>query len=102
MSNVPPLVKSVLFVLLLASNLAFGQRYTQTNLVSNIPGLAPVIDPHLQNAWGLVASPTGSPWLVSNNAGCTSTLYKIDPVTGAASIVPINGTGTVIVTNAPS
>ena len=35
-----------------------AQRYTQTNLVSNVPGRAPVTDPNLQNAWGLVASPT--------------------------------------------
>ena len=104
MSNVPPLVKSVLFVLLLASSLAFGQHYNQTNLVANFASTPPagIIDPNLQNAWGLVASPGGSPWWVSNNAGGTSTLYAIDPVTGAAHIVPINGTGTVVVANAPS
>jgi uncharacterized protein (TIGR03118 family) len=32
----------------------------------------------------------------------TTTLYKIDPVTDAASIFPISGTGTIIVANAPS
>jgi uncharacterized protein (TIGR03118 family) len=69
-------------------SLTLAQHYTQTNLVSN-NGKAPVNDPNLENAWGLVASP-GSPWWVSNNAGGTSTLYSIDPNTGAASIVPIN------------
>jgi hypothetical protein len=53
---------------------AKAQHYTQTNLVSNIAGQAPLQDPNLQNAWGLVSSPTGSPWWVSNNAGGTSTL----------------------------
>ena len=102
--RIPPLLKSVLFVLLLVSSLAFGQHYTQTNLVANFASTPPagVLDPNLQNAWGLVASPGGSPWWVSNNAGGTSTLYRIDPTTGAAIIVPINGTGTVIVANAPS
>jgi len=69
-------------------SLALAQHYTQTNMVSNT-GDAPVNDPNLQNAWGLVSSPTGSPWWVSNNAGGTSTLYSID-ATGAAHIIPIN------------
>lgn len=85
-----------------------AQHYIQTNLVSNVSGQAPLTDPNLQNAWGLVASPggpnPGSPWWVSNNAGGTSTLYKIDPTTGAASIVAINPAPNefVKIPNAPS
>ncbi len=106
MCKIPPLVKSILFVsvaLLLTSSLAFGQHYIQTNLVANFTSTPPagVIDPNLQNAWGLVSGPSGTPWWVANNAGGTSTLYAID-AKGAAHIVPINGTGTVIVANAPS
>src|SRR5690242_10176538 len=37
--------------------------YQQTNLVSNMAGEAPVIDPNLDNAWGLAAGPT-TPWWV--------------------------------------
>ena len=33
-------------------------QYTRTDLVSNQPGVAPTTDPHLVNAWGLVALPT--------------------------------------------
>ena len=72
---------------------AKAQHYTQTNLVSNIAGQAPLQDPNLQNAWGLVSSPTGSPWWVSNNADGTSTLYSITTnSTGGlvATLVPIN------------
>jgi len=29
----------------------FGQHYTQTNLVSNTTGVAPVTDPQLINPW---------------------------------------------------
>ena len=83
-----PKPSAVLGVALLLPGLAVAQHYTQTNLVSNT-GNAPLTDPNLQNAWGLVSSPTGSPWWVSNNAGGTSTLYSID-ATGAAHIVPIN------------
>jgi uncharacterized protein (TIGR03118 family) len=83
-----------------------AQHYTQTNLVSNIAGQAPLQDPNLQNAWGLVSSPTGSPWWVSNNAGGTSTLYSIAANgTGGftATLVPINPAPNefVLIPNAP-
>ena len=32
---------------------SFGQHYTQTNLVANTPGIAPVTDPQLVNPWGI-------------------------------------------------
>ena len=68
-----------------------AQHYQQTNLVSDVPGMAPVTDPNLINPWGLSRS-NGSPWWISdNNSGFTS-LY-----TGAGVSVPINGTGTVII-----
>jgi uncharacterized protein (TIGR03118 family) len=71
---------------------AKAQHYTQTNLVSNVADQAPLQDPNLQNAWGLVSSPTGSPWWVSNNAGGTSTLYTITATsTGfTATLDPVN------------
>jgi len=49
--------------------------YKQTNLVSNIPGLATVTDASLVNPWGLASSPT-SPWWVSDNGTDLSTLYN--------------------------
>ena len=74
------------------STTASAQHYTQTNLVSNQPGVAPTTDPNLQNSWGLVHGPS-TPWWVSNNAGGTATLY-----TGAGVIVPL----VVTIPNAPS
>src|SRR6266849_7795655 len=62
------------FVLLMLPVLTFAQRYKQTNLVSNITGMAPTIDPNLKNPWGLTRS-SGSPWWVGNNNSGTSTLY---------------------------
>jgi uncharacterized protein (TIGR03118 family) len=44
-------------------------------LVSDQPGVAPVTDPDLVNAWGLTAGPT-SPWWVSDNGTNKSTLYR--------------------------
>ena len=52
-----------------------AQHYTQTNLVSNTAGTAPVTDPQLVNAWGLSRGP-GSPWWVSDQATGVSTLYN--------------------------
>jgi len=43
-----------------------SRRFAQTNLVSDVPGLAAATDPHLVNPWGLVASAT-SPWWVADN-----------------------------------
>jgi uncharacterized protein (TIGR03118 family) len=51
-----------------------AQRYKQTNLVSDIQGMAPVFDANLKNPWGLTRS-SGSPWWVANNNSGTSTLY---------------------------
>ena len=60
-----------------------SQHYTQTNLVSDMPGVAPVTDPNLVNPWGLSRSST-SPWWVSDNGVGVATLYS-----GAGAIVPL-------------
>jgi hypothetical protein len=53
----------------------FAQHYTQTNLVSNASGIAPVTNPQLINPWG-ISRGSGSPWWVSDNATGFSTLYN--------------------------
>ena len=47
--------------------------YHQTNLVSDLPGVALIQDPDLVNPWGISMSPT-SPFWVANNGSGTSTL----------------------------
>ena len=64
---------SVLSILLFPA-LTPAQHYKQTNLVSDLPGMAPVTDPNLKNPWGLTRS-SGSPFWVGNNNSGTSTLY---------------------------
>lgn len=52
-----------------------GGTVLQTNLVSDLPGVAAVTDPNLVNPWGISES-GGSPfWISDNNAG-VSTLYS--------------------------
>jgi uncharacterized protein (TIGR03118 family) len=69
--------------------------YTQTNLVSDISGMATFTDPHLINPWGLSRS-ASSFWWASDDGTGVSTLYN-----GAGAIQslvvtvpPASGTGT--------
>ena len=48
--------------------------YVQHNLVSDIPGLAPITNPHLVNPWGMSAGPSSPLWVSDNGTGLT-TLY---------------------------
>jgi uncharacterized protein (TIGR03118 family) len=48
----------------------------ETNLVSDLPGVAQVQDPNLVNPWGISESPSGPFWVSDNNAG-VSTLYNV-------------------------
>jgi uncharacterized protein (TIGR03118 family) len=78
--------------------------FHQTNLVSDIPGLAKSTDPNLVNPWGLSSSATSPIWVSDNNAG-VSTLYRGDGtavplvVTIPAPGAPTGGTPTGTVFN---
>src|SRR4051794_27575818 len=54
---------------------AWAQHYQQTNLVSNVPGLATFTDPDLVNAWGVSHSVTSPRWVSDNGTG-KATLYN--------------------------
>src|SRR5882724_937501 len=57
------------------SGYAHAAGYVQSNLVSDIPGLAQFTDPTLLNPWGVAFFPGASPfWVNDNNAGL-SALY---------------------------
>src|SRR2546428_7871421 len=60
-----------------------SSRYTVTKLVGDMAGAAAQVDPHLVNAWGLVAGPS-TPWWVSNNGTSSSTLYD-----GTGAVLPL-------------
>src|SRR5215471_14869286 len=64
--------------------------YVQTNLVSDIPGLAPFTDPNLKNPWGVSYSAT-SPFWVSDTATNLSTLYQGTGSTVNARVVVVPG-----------
>jgi uncharacterized protein (TIGR03118 family) len=72
--------------LFLSAAPSFAAGLEQTNLVSDIPGLALVTDPSLVNPWGLASSAT-SPWWISDNGTGVSTLYNGN--TGAKSALTV-------------
>src|SRR5262249_46476179 len=52
--------------------------FIQTNLVSDLPGLAQLVDPTLKNPWGISLSPNGGAFSVSSNGAGLSELYLGD------------------------
>jgi uncharacterized protein (TIGR03118 family) len=66
-------------LLLFAAASISAQQYQQTNLVSDVPGLAQFTDPDLVNPWGLTSS-SSSPWWVADNGTGLATLYNGDGV----------------------
>jgi uncharacterized protein (TIGR03118 family) len=81
--------------------------YLQTNLVSDIPGLAQVTDPTLMNPWGISLSPNGGAFWVSSNNGGVSELYLGDvngnPINSLFKVIIPGGspTGQVFNVNQP-
>jgi uncharacterized protein (TIGR03118 family) len=64
---------------------AEAATYLQTDLVSDIPGLATITDSNLQNSWGISHSST-SPFWISNQITNTATLYT---VTGSTNVTKV-------------
>jgi uncharacterized protein (TIGR03118 family) len=62
--------------------------YVQTNLVSDIPGLAEATDPHLVNPWG-VSFRAGSPFWISDQRANSTTLYAVTDSTDVNNPVPV-------------
>ena len=80
-----------LSALALAATLAGGAKadedakLVQTNLVSDMAGLAAVTDSNLKNPWGVSHSPT-SPFWVSNQGTSTATLYMVTDETTVSKV----------------
>lgn len=83
------------FAAVFAQSAAGQNAYVQTNLVSDLSGVATHTDSHLVNPWGL-AKGLFTPWWVSDANTGVSTLYlgsgaKLPIV---VTVPPANGTGT--------
>jgi uncharacterized protein (TIGR03118 family) len=58
----------------IASDCLAAEVYQQTNLVSDLPGMAAHTDSHLVNPWGIASSAMSPFWVADNHTG-VSTLY---------------------------
>src|SRR6476646_201990 len=75
--------------------------YIQTNLVSDIPGLARITDSLLMNPWGISRSPT-SPFWTSNQHTNTATLFAVTGGTNVSKVqVAPNGFVAIPTTSTP-
>jgi hypothetical protein len=81
-----PLVLSAIVVAAGAAGAQPAAPYVQTNLASDIPGLATITDPLLVNPWGMSRSAT-SPFWISNQGSNSSTLYR---VTGSTDVTRVD------------
>ncbi len=95
-----PMFRIAAAVILLAGA-ASAQKYNQTNLVSNVPGVALTTDPNLVNAWGLARS-SSSPWWVADNGTGLSTLYNGEGAKQALEVTVAGGAPTGAVFNGSS
>ena len=75
-----------------ATSVVVGEnKYLQTNLVSDIPGMAAHTDTNLVNPWGIVSSATSPFWVSDNHSGFSS-VYVTDG-TPQSLLVGIPGPG---------
>jgi uncharacterized protein (TIGR03118 family) len=68
----------------MSADAADAATFIQTNLVSDVAGLATVTDPNLVNPWG-VSFKDGSPFWISDQGSNLSTVY---PVTDSTNVSP--------------
>src|SRR5947199_10635813 len=66
----------VLTTLALPAPVIHADSYRQTNLRSDLPGVATYTDPNLVNPWGMAPNSTGTATWVNDNGTGGSTLYN--------------------------
>jgi uncharacterized protein (TIGR03118 family) len=94
-------IAAILLVFALPTSPALAQRFTQTNLVSDINGEALRTDANLVNPWGLAPGASGVFW-ASNNVTGTSTLYDPDGTIRPLIVTIPGGSPTGLVATAAS
>jgi len=79
-----------------AMSRADAATYVQTDLVSDIPGLALVTDPELKNSWGLTFR-LASPFWISDQVTSVSTLYAVTGSTNVSKAAPAGTNGNIAI-----
>ena len=69
---------------------------SQTNLVSDIPGLAAITEPELHNPWGISHTAT-SPFWISNQGTNTTTLFAVTAGNNVTKAAPVGTDGNIVI-----
>src|SRR6516164_657064 len=62
--------------------------FTQTNLVSDLPGMAKITDPNLVNPWGMALGLNSGLWISDNGSGSGTTYGGTGQPLGSAIMIP--------------
>jgi uncharacterized protein (TIGR03118 family) len=89
-------LSKIAFLFTLQSVVILASPFAQTNLVSNVPGLAAAFDVNLKNPWGMAFSGSSPIWVADNDIS-KATVYSGAGVPNTSLIVTVPGfpTGTV-------
>jgi uncharacterized protein (TIGR03118 family) len=87
--RVMPVVSVGLGLLLSTANTASSAPFVQTDLVSDIPGLATITDSSLVNPWG-VSRTTTSPFWISDQGTNLTNLWSVTGPTTVAKVTAVN------------
>jgi len=82
-----PVIMGLVFSFGIASAVAHTNSYQQTNLVSDMAGVANNTDPKLINPWGISFFPGQPFWVADNNSGY-STIYDANGVSQFSVLIP--------------
>ena len=87
---------AVIAVLSLNAGQAKAGPYSQTNLVSDLPGLAQLTEPELVNPWGLSHTGTSPIW-TSNQGTNTANLFSITSALTVTKAIPAASNGNITI-----
>ena len=84
-----------------SATFAAAGGYAQTNLVSDVSGLAKIVDPELSNPWGVsfLGAPALSPFWISDQGKNAATLYA---VAGSTDVTKVNINNPLDLVNIPT
>jgi uncharacterized protein (TIGR03118 family) len=75
---------------------ADADDFIQTNLVSDIPGLAAITEANLKNPWG-ISHNAASPIWTSNQGTNTTTLFAVTAVNNVTKVAPTGTNGNILI-----
>src|SRR5438874_10068486 len=83
---------------------AVAPTFTQTNLVSDLPGMAKITDPNLVNPWGMALGINSGIWISQNGSGMATSYDGTGKALAPAITIPApdgsTGAPTGVATNA--